>query len=118
MKKQIICTVCPNGCRIDAEGTEDKIISLTGNKCKRGEVYATNEFFHPVRILTTTMKTTSKEHPLIPVRSKEPIPKEKMMDAMKEIRKTVAKTPIHTYDVLIEDICGTGIPIVATGDLE
>lgn len=115
MKKEIICTVCPMGCHITVEGENDKITSITGNTCKRGEQYATTEFIHPVRILTTTIKTDSEANPLVPVRSEKPVPKEKMMECMEVIRKTQAKTPIHVYDVLIENICNTGINIVATG---
>ena len=40
MKKEIICTVCPMGCRITVEGEGENIVSVTGYTCKRGEVYA------------------------------------------------------------------------------
>lgn len=118
MKKEIICTVCPMGCRITVEGEGETIFSITGNTCKRGEQYASTEFCHPVRILTTTIRTDNEKNPLIPVRSEKPIPKEKVMDCMDVIRAQKAKTPIHTYDVLVENICDTGINIVATGNIE
>ena len=118
MKKEIICTVCPMGCRITVEGEGENIISVTGNICKRGEVYASAEFCHPVRILTTTIKTDSETTPLVPVRSEKPLPKEKVMDCMEVIRKQVAKTPVEVYDVLVENICDTGINIVATGSVK
>lgn len=118
MKKEIICTVCPMGCRITVEGEGEKILSVEGYTCKRGQQYASNEYAHPVRILTSTMKTDSEKTPLIPVRSKQLLPKEKIMDCMEVINKTCVKTPIKRYDILIEDICHTGIPIVATGEVE
>ena len=117
MKKEIICTVCPIGCRIIVEGENKTISAIIGNTCKRGEQYAASEFLHPVRILTTTIKTNSVSHPLISVRSEKPIPKECMMDCMKEIRKCQVSVPINMYDVIIEDICVTGISIVATGEI-
>ena len=117
MKKEIICTVCPMGCHIMVEGEGEKILSIEGNNCKRGEQYATTEFSHPVRILTTTIKTDSEKNPLIPVRSEKPIPKEKIMDCMKVIRECKVSAPVNVYDVLVENICGTGINIVATGSL-
>lgn len=117
MKKEVICIVCPMGCHITVEGEGEKITSLEGQGCKRGEQYASDEFVHPVRILTSTIRTDSDQNPLIPVRSDHPVPKEKLMDCMAEIRKCVAHTPIHTYDVLIENVCGTGCNIVATGTL-
>ncbi len=118
MKKEIICTVCPMGCRITVEGEGEKILSLTGNTCKRGEEYASAEFCHPVRILTTTMKTDSEKTPLVPVRSEKPLPKEKIMDCMAVIRNQEAKIPVHMYDILVENICGTGINIVSTGTVK
>ena len=118
MKKEIICTVCPMGCHILVEGEGENIISVTGNTCKRGEVYASTEFCHPVRILTTTIKTDSDKTPLVPVRSEKPLPKEKVMECMDVIRKQVAKTPVAMYDVLVENICDTGINIVATGSVK
>lgn len=118
MKKEIICTVCPMGCRITVEGEGENITSVTGNICKRGEVYASAEFCHPVRILTTTAKTDNEKTPLVPVRSEKPLPKEKIMDCMAVIRDVTMKTPVSMYDVVVENICDTGINIVATGDVK
>ncbi len=118
MKKEIICTVCPMGCHITVEGEGDNILSIEGYTCKRGQEYAANEFAHPVRILTTTIKTDSKKNPLVPVRSEKPLPKEKIMDCMKAVRECEAHIPVNVYDVLIKDVCGTGINIVATGTIE
>ena len=68
MTKEIICTVCPMGCHILVEGEGDQVTSITGYTCRRGEEYGRQEFSHPVRILTTTVKTDSKVHPLLPIR--------------------------------------------------
>ncbi len=114
MKKEIICTVCPRGCHVQVEGEGEKIINVEGHGCKRGLEYANAEFLHPVRILTTTVKLAGNEADLLPVRSNKPLPKEKLFECMEIIRKTVAKTPISCYDVIIPDICGCGVDIVAT----
>ena len=118
MKKEIICTVCPMGCRITVEGEGENISSVTGYTCKRGEAYASAEFCHPVRILTTTVKTNCEKTPLLAVRSAKPLPKEKVMDCMEVIRKVEVKAPVSMYDVVVENICGTGVNIVASGDLK
>lgn len=114
MKKEIICTVCPRGCHIMVEGEGDIIHSVEGYSCKRGLEYASTEFAHPVRILTTTVKMAGVEGDLLPVRSCKPIPKEKLFDCMEVIRKAEVKLPVARYDVVIADICGTGVDIVAT----
>lgn len=117
MKKDIICTVCPLGCHIAVEGEGEKIISMEGYGCARGKQYATTEFSHPVRILTSTIRTDSDRIPLIPVRSSEPLPKEMLMNCMVEIRKCRVHLPIRSHEILISDICNTGIDIVATADI-
>jgi len=114
MKKEIICTVCPRGCRIQVEGEGEQILSVEGYSCKRGLEYASAEFAHPVRILTTTVKMAGVAGDLLPVRSSKPLPKEKLFDCMAVIRSTEVKLPVARYDVIIADICGTGVDIVAT----
>ena len=114
MKKEIICTVCPRGCHIQVEGEGEKILSVEGHSCKRGLEYANTEFAHPVRILTTTVKMAGLQNDLLPVRSSKPLPKEKLLDCMAVIRSAEVKLPVSRYDVVIADICGTGVDIVAT----
>ena len=114
MKKEIICTVCPRGCHIQVEGEGEQVIAMEGYGCKRGQEYASNEYAHPVRILTTTVKMEGIAGELLPVRSNKPLPKEKLFDCMEVIRSTTVKLPVAQYDVLIADICRTRVDIVAT----
>lgn len=118
MKKEIICTVCPRGCRITVEGEGDTILSVEGYACKRGLEYGSAEFAHPVRILTTTVKMAGVDNDLLPVRSTAPIPKEKIIDCMDVIRSVEAALPVSRYDVIVRDICGTGVDIVATKSVQ
>ncbi len=114
MKKEIICTVCPRGCHIQVEGEGDTIVAVEGYSCKRGLEYGKTEFAHPVRILTTTVKLEGVQNDLLPVRSNQPLPKEKLLDCMAVIRDTKVKLPVMRYDVIVPNICGTGVDIVAT----
>ena len=118
MKKEIICTVCPRGCHIQVEGEGDKIISVEGNLCKRGLTYASAEFAHPVRILTTTVKIRGVKNDLLPVRSKDPLPKEKIFDCMEVIRKVEVNTPVKSGEIIVSNICNTGVDIVATKTID
>ena len=45
------------------------------------------------------------------------IPKEKIFDVMKELNHIEVVSPIHRGDVLVHDLCGTGVDLVATKDL-
>ena len=118
MKKEIICTVCPRGCHIVATGDGEKVLSAEGYGCKRGLEYANTEYAHPVRILTTTVKLADVANDLLPVRSSQPVPKEKLFDCMDVIRATVVKLPVKCYDVLLPNSCATGVDIVATKTME
>ncbi|MCQ2485605.1 MAG: DUF1667 domain-containing protein [Clostridia bacterium] len=118
MKKEIICTVCPVGCVITVEGENGSIDSIEGYTCPRGKNYAENEFVSPVRILTSTAKLTGAKSPLVAVRSKTPVPKDKLFDCMAEIRKLTVSAPLKRGDVLIENVCGTGVDIVSSADVK
>ena len=115
MQKNIICVSCPMGCGITVELNDNgEVASVTGNTCKRGDAYARTECTNPVRSLATTVKVKGGIHNVVPCNSAGPIPKAKMMECMDEIAKAEAKAPVALGDVLIENILGTGINIVAT----
>lgn len=114
MKKNLICVACPLGCPIDVEIENGEVVSVTGNTCKRGDAYARTEITNPMRSLTTSVKIEGGVHPVVPVKSASPVPKGKMFDCMEEINKAVIKAPVKIGDVVIENICGLGVDIVAT----
>jgi len=116
IEKDIICTICPTGCVIHVVGDEKSIASITGFTCKRGETYGTAEFLSPVRTLTSTVKVEGGAHPLVACRSAAPLPKDKIMDCMAEIRALTVKAPVERGQILIKNILGTGVDIVATGE--
>lgn len=113
MKKEIICTVCPRGCRITVEGEGQTVHQVEGYSCGRGRAYTEAEFAHPVRILTTTVRLHGGQEELLPVRSSAPLPKELLFDCMAVIRAAGAKPPVALHQVIVPDICGSGVDIVA-----
>lgn len=117
MEKQIICTVCPRGCHMTVKGTDTAIESVENYSCPRGLEYAKTEFSAPVRILTTLVKVDGKDNELLPVRSNKPILKAKIFDCMEVIKQVTVKAPVKRYDVIIENVCDTGVDIVATKDI-
>lgn len=118
MEKLIICTVCPRGCHMTVKGEGARVDSVENYSCPRGLEYAKTEFVAPVRILTTLVKIDGKDNELLPVRSNKPLLQSKLFECMDVIKKTSVKAPIKRYDVIIADICGTGVDIVATKDFE
>ena len=118
MKKEIICTVCPRGCAITVEGCDGKVTSIEGNGCKRGLSFAETEFTSPVRLLTSTVRVAGKENELLPVRTRTPILRDKLFDVMNAIRATTVTLPVKQHDVVISDVCGTGVDVIASRDME
>ncbi|MCQ2742795.1 MAG: DUF1667 domain-containing protein [Bacilli bacterium] len=109
MNKELICIVCPNGCRL----TVDENLNVIGNKCPRGATYAKQELTNPTRVLTSTVKIESKELGVLPVKTANPIPKGKLFDAMKVVNSIKVKAPVELGQVIYKDICGTGVDLVA-----
>ena len=114
--KKLTCICCPLGCSIEADMQGGSVVAVRGNGCPNGEKYAHTELTAPVRTLTSTVALVNSKSGmrLAPVRSSEPIPKDKLFDCMKEISVVRVKAPVTLGDVLVENICGTGINIVAT----
>ena len=114
MREQIVtCTVCPLGCAITVKGEADRIESVEGFTCKRGEQYARDEFICPKRTLTTTVRLTGSTEPLLAVRSSAPVPKELIPTCMEIIRGMSISAPVSDHQILIDNIAGTGAAIMA-----
>lgn len=114
MKKSLVCVSCPLGCPIEVEIENGEVISVKGNTCKRGDAYARSEVTNPVRSLTSTVKVEGGIHPVVPVKSSAPVPKDKMFECMKEINSACVKAPVKIGDKVIENVCGLGVDILAT----
>lgn len=113
---ELTCIVCPKGCRISIEKENNNFI-VVGNSCPRGERYAISEMKHPMRMLTSTITVLDGVHPVCPIISSQPIPKEKIPVCMKVIWQSKAVAPIACGDVVISNIAGTKIDMLASRDL-
>ena len=52
--------------------------------------------------------------PLVSVRTRTDIPKGKIFDCMEAIRAAKIQAPVHIGDVVVENVCGTGVDVIAT----
>lgn len=115
-KKEMICINCPIGCFLTAE-IDGENIKVSGNTCPRGEKYAIAELTHPTRTLTTTVAVKNREGKYVAVKSKNPISKGKLFEAMEIINKTKVSAPVKAGDVIVENIFGEA-DIIATSSLD
>lgn len=112
--KELICIVCPKGCRLKI----DENLNVTGNGCNRGIEYGINELTNPTRMLTSTVIVLNGELSRVSVVTSKPIPKNKIFDVMNEINKVKVSAPIYVKDVIIKDVLGLGVDIIATRDIK
>ena len=87
-----------------------------GNTCPRGEEYARKEITAPTRMVTGTVKLTGSDMSVMPVRLSREIPKEKIFAVMGEIQKCHIQAPVRIGDVLIGNVCGLGVDVVAAAE--
>ena len=112
---ELICILCPKGCHLKVDEADS--FSVTGNSCPRGEEYGRGELKNPLRTVTSTVKITGASQRRCPVKTKSPIPKHLIFDAMRLLDDIELTSPISLGCVVVEDICGTGIPFVTTRSL-
>ena len=115
MKVLLDCIVCPASCHIQVELDEDKnVTAVTGNTCKRGLAYAKTEVTAPVRMVTSTVAVEGGTVRRLPVVTSASVPKEKIFAVMEEIHSIRVCAPIEVNAIIIKDVCGLGVDIVAS----
>ena len=118
MKRTMTCIECPQGCLLETETDGSAVVSVTGNKCKRGGLYARQEIEAPMRTLTTSLLTRGLAPKMLPVRTSGPIPKGKLPEAMAAARLLVVTSPVKAGDVVAVDFLGLGADLLACRELK
>ena len=123
MLREFTCIICPNGCEITAEleKREDgtcRICSIEGAACPRGKAYVEQELTDPRRNIATSILVEGGELPLASVRLTAPIPKDRIFDAMEEIRSCRVTAPVEAGSVVIKVILGYDSDVIVTKTVE
>lgn len=111
---ELICIVCPKGCHLSVDETA---YTVTGHGCKRGIAYGQKELQNPTRVVTSTVRAVGGSHPRLPVKTRSDVPKAKMMDVVRALDGIVVNCPVKVGDVILPNVCGTGVDVIATRDL-
>ena len=116
MKREILCIVCPRGCRMTVERVEGtgKKWRVTGNRCPRGAAHAEQEMTDPRRTVTAVVRTDSPDLPYLPVRTDAPFPRAGIPALLNRLSTMTVRTPVHCGDTLLENIDNTGIRVIVT----
>jgi CxxC motif-containing protein len=147
MERRLVCISCPLGCRLRVTWEDEKEIKVTGNRCAKGESYAREEIRAPKRVVTATVAVAGRAAASgatigpaggsrgtdggvatarpgdsgprrLPVKTNAPLLKEHIPALLNELYQMEVKTPLRCGDVLIRDIAGTGVDLVATRSLK
>lgn len=114
VEKTLTCINCPLGCQITAVLKGKEVVSVTGNNCKRGENYARTELTDPRRTVTSTVRVYNGTTDAVSVKTERDIPKEKIFDVISELSKITVNAPVKIGDIIVKDVCGTGVNVIAT----
>jgi CxxC motif-containing protein len=137
MERKLVCISCPLGCRLTVSWKDETDIKVTGNKCTKGESYAREEILAPKRVVTATVAVSGRVaagHPetgrlaaartgdsnprRLPVKTTAPLLKEHISALLDELYGLEVIPPLQCGDVLLKDIAGTGVDLVATRTLK
>ena len=113
-KRELTCIGCPMGCMLTVILENGEVTEVTGNTCQKGDIYARKEVVNPTRIVTSTVKVTGGEKERVSVKTASDIPKDKIFEVMKAIDAASIIAPVNIGDIVIKDVAGTGVDIVAT----
>lgn len=116
-ERHLTCIGCPMGCQLTVTIEGGEVKEVKGNTCKRGETYAIDEVTNPTRIVTSTVKVKGGDEAMVSVKTKAVIPKDKIFDCAAALRGIEIAAPVSIGDVVVSDVCGTGVDVIATKNI-
>lgn len=122
--RTLTCINCPMGCQVNVKyemknGIPDmENAEITGNTCPRGKEYAISEMTNPTRTVTGTVSVSNRENVVVPVKTASPIPKHMVMEVAGVFGTIRVEAPCRIGDVAVSDVCGTGVDMVITNNIQ
>jgi len=119
MERRLICINCPRGCEliVETDDTSGAFISVEGSACIRGSSFALAEINRPERMMTSVVSIKGAKNCMLPVISRRPLPKAKIVEAVRAMRAITVDAPVHEGDIIARDIVGTGVDVIAARSL-
>ena len=114
---KLVCITCPVGCELRVTHEGKKVLEVEGHQCKRGVEYTEQEIADPRRVVITTVRVKGGFHPLVPVRSTEPVPKAKIFPILRRLREMELEAPVEMHQVVLPNAEGMGVDVVTSRPL-
>lgn len=113
MIDRLTCLLCPIGCELEVEIDGDRI-DVRGHQCDKGPDFAAGEVLHPKRNLAASVLLQGTVDRMVSVRLTDRVPRELIFPILAEIGKLRPAAPVLRGDVLIRNVLGTGVDVLAT----
>ena len=106
------------GCALHVEMENGAVASVAGNTCPHGQSYAEKECVRPERTVTSTVPVMGGAFRMAPVRTAGDIPEDLIFAAMKQIHSVTLNAPVKAGAVVIANVAGSGVDLVATRTID
>lgn len=111
---EMTCQNCLIGCILKVKIEDEKVVSVMGNMCKRGEKFGKEKGEASALMLLVNVKVNNGDMDIVPVKTETEIPKEKYIQAYNELKELIIEAPLSVGDIVKEDISGTGVNVIST----
>jgi CxxC motif-containing protein len=111
---RLTCVLCPVGCELEVSKDAAGELVVQGNQCDKGVPFAVEEVLRPKRNLATSVPIKGTAAKMVSVRLSGPVPREMIFPILAEIAGLRPEAPVRRGQVLIADVLGTGVDVVAT----
>lgn len=113
MSETLTCVLCPVGCELLVERAGGGL-EVRGAQCEKGAGFASDEVLHPRRNLATSVPLAGTADRMVSVRLSAPVARDKIFPILAEIARLRPEPPVARGQVLIKDVLGTGVDVIAT----
>ncbi|NLC34590.1 MAG: DUF1667 domain-containing protein [Erysipelothrix sp.] len=116
-KETFTCIGCPIGCTLEVTMYSEDNIVVEGNLCAIGDRYGKREIVEPVRMVTSSVFVDDGIFNVVSIKTDKEINKKLMIDLAKELQGVRVEAPVHIGDVIVKNILGSDVNMIATSEV-
>jgi CxxC motif-containing protein len=111
---RLTCVLCPVGCELEVARDAAGELEVQGNQCDKGVPFAVEEILRPKRNLATSVPVRGTAAKMVSVRLSGPVARDMIFPVLAEIAGLRPEAPVRRGQVLIGNVLGTGVDVIAT----
>ncbi len=114
MKRDLVCIVCPKGCRLTLEYEGNNLLSVGGATCPKGKEYATSEISDPRRNFAGSVTIRGGRFRTCSVKSSHSIPLDKLIRLGELSHGITIDAPVNVGDTVASGLLDGEVDLIAT----